>query len=117
MFKDQVIRLWVVTYDNDPELAYTFTAWNKVLSGIAGSIVSYIDDHAQSELAVDGIIGVIAKFSSTPYIPLNINNLFIVIQGFDIDHTNPIHKIISKCYSHVDDDIKLEILSFFGNSV
>ena len=116
MFRNQVIRLWALVYDQDADRVYTFTDWNNVLRSVDGSIRTYLgEDGQQIEYLVKSIMVELQEWHWRAFIPIKVNNLVIMIYRWEIDPSNPIHKMLSRCYEQVDDTLKLEIVDLFTN--
>lgn len=116
MFQDQVIRVWVIVYDQDSDRIYTFSDWQRVLQSVEGSIRSYMDGDHRVDEVISHIITNLSDKDTRAFIPLRINNLTIAIYGWELDISNGVHQLLSKCYDQVDDTLKLEIMNLFSNA-
>jgi hypothetical protein len=117
MFQEQVINLWTVVYDQDADRVYSFVEWKRVLDAVDGSIRTYLgDDCSVVDDTVKQIIDGIRHLDDRAYIPIKINNLIITIYGWEIDGANPLHRLLTKCYTEVSRDLQLEIAALFTTS-
>ncbi len=114
MFQNQVVNVWAIVYDQDARKIYTFTDWQRVLQAVDGSIRSYLDC-PMADATFDKVIEDLRECHDRNYIPIKVNNLIITIYRWELDSTNPLHRVLSKCYEVVNDEVKLEIMSLFSN--
>ncbi len=103
LFKDLIIDIWTIVYDNDPERMYSFNDFEKAISSIEGSISCYIDDEDYDE-AVEFVIEFINAHKSESCIPIKFGNLNITIYKWSLDYTTNIHQILSECYDKLKDE-------------
>jgi hypothetical protein len=115
MFRDQVICLWVIVYDQDTDRAYTFTNWSQVLRSIEGSVRTYLDESPEVDCLVEHLVGHLRGWASRPYIPIRINNLIVTVYRWELDPSNPLHRVLARCYDVANDTLKLDIMALFTN--
>ena len=121
--RDQVIRIWMIVYDGDADRVYSFINFDKALASIDGSIRSYYGEiDADEDLDFDDVCTQVTnkmtELRDAPCIPMQFNNLHIVVYSWEIDYTNPIHKVLVDCYTAVDDlGLKNRIGDLFSCSV
>jgi hypothetical protein len=114
-FDDNILELFVITYDIDSDKIYTFVDFDKALASIESSIRGYIGDECpQSDWMIDKIITAIRNNRHQKIIPLQFNDLQIVLQIIELDHQNRIVKALKKAYNQVDDNVKADIELLFS---
>jgi hypothetical protein len=119
MFKDQVITVWMIVYDGDASRVYTTTNFDKACASIEGSIRGYLgDDTPDAEGIYSSIIQHIRSIQNNPCIPIRLNNLVCTLYRWEIDESNPIHQVLSRCHEVVgDEELREDIASLFSASV
>ena len=106
MQRDQVIKLWIVVYDQDQRRIYSFTDYNKMVNSVEGSIASYItDDDKEADKMIEYCVDYIKQHAEDPCIPIVFGKLSMVIYKWSLDYTNNIHRVLIDCYSQITDDI------------
>lgn len=120
--RDQVIRIWMIVYDGDADRIYSFIDFDKALASIDGSVRSYFGDIDEEDSDFDDVCMQITdkmvELRDAPCIPMQFNNLRIVVYNWEIDYTNPIHKVLADCYTAVDNlELKQRIENLFSCSV
>ncbi len=120
--KSQVIVLWTVVYDRDPNCAYSFFSWQQVLNAIEGSLLTYLDDdeNPQANELVQILVSKLADADMMAIIPIQINmsndkQFAVSIFRWEIDATTPLFRVLSKCYEQVDVTTKADIMALLSD--
>lgn len=118
MFKDKVITIWMVVYDADPDRIYCFNKFENAVAAIDGSIRSYVlDETPQTEFVISHCVQQISELEAAPCIPIQFENLKIVVYKWSLDCVSPIHALLSECYDRIEDlDLRKRIRQLFSNS-
>ena len=119
MFKERIITIWMIIYDNDASRVYTTTSFDKMLASVESSLRGYCGDETPaSEEMYQQVIDRIKEAEEQPAIPMRFNNLNVVVYRWEIDDSNPVHRVLSQCYDVVEDQgLKEQINSLFSTSV
>lgn len=113
----------MIVYDGDADRIYSFTDFNKALASIDGSVRSYFgeidaDEDPDFDDVCKQVTDKMVELRDAPCIPMQFNNLQIVVYNWEIDYTNPLHKVLEDCYTAVDDlELKNRIGDLFSPSV
>lgn len=113
----------MIVYDGDADRIYSFINFDKALASIDGSIRSYFgeidaDEDPDFDDVCTQVTDKMIEMRDAPCIPMQFNNLRIVIYNWEIDYMNPIHKVLADCYIAVDDlELKKRIENLFSPSV
>lgn len=98
-FKDKVITIYAICYDGNPDQIYTFINFEKAVASIEGSVRDYYgNDSSKFDSFCDEVKDKIYQLKRSPCIPLKFDNLQVILYSWELDHTNTIHSILSKCY-------------------
>lgn len=109
-FSEDVLESWLILYDGDPDKAYMFDDFEKVLASVESSVRGYIGEENPGYDAIfDNLVGKVRDQRDAPVIPLRVNDLFILIYRWEWDKTHVLHKLLCKCYDVVDDDLRIQI--------
>lgn len=118
--REQVIRFWAVVYNNDSDCVYYFFDWHKVLAAVDGSLRTYLDEGIETESVVKNLMLNLQDWQHRSFIPIFLtqdkNEFTVTIYRWEIDSTTPLFRVLSRCYSQVDDDTKLAIMALLSNS-
>ena len=107
----------MICYDGDANQIYSFTDFNKALASIEGSIRSYYgDENEEFDAFCDVMTAKLRELRNAPCVPMKFNNLTVIVYNWEIDSTNPIHKILLECYNTADIELKGRIESLFAES-
>lgn len=119
---NDIIPIWVVIYDKDPDRTYVLNSFEQVIRSVEGALSPYLDN--------DSIIGVCKELES------NRSNRYLFlryrqnadgligrdVQGIDVfridlDHSSKIHSVLTKVIDRLDDkedaDLIIEMLDLF----
>ena len=111
-----VIVLWEVLFDNDPE-SYTYLSVDKAIQAVRTFADIHIDDHPQKkdiiEKIMSGIEPRVTNKSAEGRAMVMIGDANVTIRRITIDSLNPIHKVLIRAHSQVDDDTREAIASLF----
>lgn len=121
-FKDKVITIYSICYDGNPDQIYTFINFDKAVASIEGSVREYYgSDGSKFDSYCDELKSKIYELKRSPCIPLKFDNLQVILYSWELDHTNTIHNILSKCYmkamSTGDSVLADDINKLFAKSV
>jgi hypothetical protein len=123
-FKDEIITIYSICYDGDPDRIYTFTCFDKAIASIEGSIRDYYgseDEDEQFDQFCVAIRNRLIELKKINCIPLKFDNLRIILYSWELDRTNPLHNIVSRCYEIIkkskDEKLLRDIESLFKRSV
>jgi hypothetical protein len=117
-FKDKVIPIWMICYDGDADRIYSFTNFDKAVASIEGAVRSYFGEEGPEFDQLCGeVTDKIRELRTAPCIPLRFDNLDVVVYNWEIDSTNPIHKILSDCHDTAGDVLKEKIKILFAEPV
>ena len=114
MFKDSIIELYTITYDQDPDQTYSFVDFDKAVASIETSIRGYIgDEDENTDDITNQLVAAIRKNKHHNCIPIRLNDLMILLYRIDIDDANRIHRVLEQSYHQVDDATKENIELLF----
>lgn len=112
-FREKVLPLWVVIYDNEPSRTYVYTSPDKMIAAIDGSVRSYTQDDSQAaEMLYQEFVDRIRNNLSEPFIPVVLQlgpeqALAISIVKFELDCTTKFHAVLSECFGAIyDSDLR-----------
>ena len=105
MFKDLLINIWTIVYDNDQNKMYSFTDFDKAVASIEGSIRCYIDDDEDYEQTVELVIDFIHMHASDACIPIKFGNLNMIMFKWSLDYTTNIHQLLSESFDKIKDEV------------
>lgn len=117
----QVIIVWNVVYYKDPDCVYPYFSWDRVLNSIDGSLRTFMDDEsAETETIIKNCLSTIKNWRHRVFIPISlttVNGLGITIDIYrwEIDHSTPLFRVLSKCYEQADQTLKIDILGLLSN--
>lgn len=115
MFKDSIIELFVITYDCNPDLTYSFVDYDKAVASIESSVRGYIgEDCEQADWMAEQLIGVVRGQRHSAVVPIRVNELTIVMQTVQLDDYHRIHRVLEKAHAQVDSDTQEEIELLFS---
>lgn len=119
LFNDQMIYIWMVVYDSNPNRVYCYNKFKSVISAIDGSIRNYVlDESVQSERVIVQCMEQVSELEHAKCIPIIFGNLKIAVYKISLDHTNFIHALLSECYDKItDDDLRKRIQHMFSAEV
>lgn len=121
--EDQVIRIWMIVYDGNADRIYSFTNFEKAVASIDGSVRSYFGEFGENEdpdfdIICSQVTEKMYELRDAPCVPMKFKNLQVVIYNWEIDDTNPIHKMLIDCHGAINDPtLKGRIESLFSDSV
>lgn len=99
IFKDKVISIYSICYNGQPDQIYTFTNFEKAVSSIEGSVRGY---YGHDNKSFDGFCAEVRsrihELRKSPCIPLKFDGLYAILYSWELDHTNPMHLILSQCH-------------------
>ena len=114
IFKDSVIELFVITYDCNPDLTYSFVDYDKAIASIEGSVRGYIgEDCEQTDLMAETLVRIVRGQRKAPVVPIRINDLTIIMHTVQLDDTNRIHQMLEKVHAQVNENTQAEIELLF----
>lgn len=121
-FKNKVITIYSICYDGNPDQIYTFINFDKAVASIEGSVRDYYgNDSSKFDSFCDEIKDKIYQLKRSPCIPLKFDKLQVILYSWELDHTNSIHNILSRCYDQAitigDETLANDINKLFADSV
>ena len=114
-FRDKVVPIWIIVYDNDINKVYCYTDSDKALASVEGSIRTYVGDSSSiTEFVCDKFMEELKKKWGGMVIPVQFNNLHVTIYCINLDRHSQLHGVLSDCYNNLDDfHIKNKVDSLF----
>lgn len=102
-FKDKILTIYSICYDGDPDKIYTFTCFDKAVASVEGSIRDYYgsDDDEEFDEFCEAVRDKLYELKKSPCIPLKFDNLKIILYSWELDRTNQLHNILSRCYESI----------------
>lgn len=120
-FRDKVITIYSICYDGNPDQIYTFNNFDKAVASIEGSVRDYYgNDSTKFDSFCDTVKDKIYELKRSPCIPLKFDSLQVILYSWELDHTNKLHNILSKCYNQAtatgDNELADDICKLFTAS-
>jgi hypothetical protein len=107
--REQVVLLWIVTFDQNIDRTYTYTHPDKVLSSVEGTIRSIIQDAPHLESMVQEVLQRVADNMDCGFVPIIINDTTIAIRKLELDSQNPVVACLLDCYDYLSGDDEQQI--------
>lgn len=113
---DQVIPIWLIVYDQNPNKAYLCGSKEKVLASVEGAVRNTLIACSQMDVerVCNSLLGQLKKMWRLQFISLNCQDLELFIHRLEIDKYQPIGRILLDCYATLDDgELRHKIESLF----
>lgn len=120
VFADKIINVWNIVYDFSGENMYVFSDFESVKNAVIGSIWSYCTNEENDpsiEMIVEYVTDILNTSENVPCIPITVDNLSIIIYKFSIDSSHIIHKVLSKCFNQVGEELQEDIKRIFNGEL
>lgn len=101
---NQIVQLWIMTFDQDPNRTYIHTSKEKVLASVEGTIHNMAPEGVADALAANVIDQLATQMSFSMFIPLMIQDTVITVRRIDLDKHNPIIVCLNECYDYILSD-------------
>lgn len=114
----QVITFWAVVYHKDSDCVYPYFSWDRVVASIDGSLRTFADCDG-AEAIISQLTSALQNWSNRAFIPITVTfrdfTFTVDIYRWELDHTTPLFRILSKCYDQVDSTLKVDIMGLLSN--
>ncbi len=103
-YKNRVIPVWVIVYNNDVDQTYTFTSQEQAFASVIRGIDAYVNPDGTMD--VDNMLSTVADKLSNgwmlKFIPIIVNDLTIIIYRVEMDRFTALHGILSDAIDVLD---------------
>ena len=108
----------MICYDGEADRIYSFTDFEKAVASVEGSVRDYFGDEGpEFDQVCDQVTTRMRELRDAPCVPMQFNNLRVVIYNWKLDSVNPIHKALVECHDLMSGDLKKRIANLFVESV
>lgn len=98
---DQIVQLWIITFDQDVSRTYIHNSREKVLASVEGTIHNIAPDGIADALAANVIDQLATQMSFSSFIPMMIQDTVITVRRIDLDKHNPLVICLNECYDYI----------------